>query len=112
MHEDKAWERIADAIDLKYGIQKHGRTTRPVADAQHLTEQVAYLIFERAGERYKLERVTGPAIIDRKTVGARRAGAATHMENVYDPNDTSVRTLVLRDQAGEWVPISLEELGL
>lgn len=112
MNEDKAWERIADAIDLKYGIQKHGRDTRPVADAHNLTEQVSYLIFERAGETYKLERVTGPAIIDRKTVGARRAGASVRYENVYDPSDTSVRTNVFRQQAGEWMPISLDELGL
>ena len=112
MQDDKAWERIADAIDLKYGIQKHGRETRPVADAHEFTEQVAFLVFERAGEKFKLERVTGPAIIDRKTIGARRAGAITRMENVYDPEETSVRTNVFRDQAGEWIPISIEDLGL
>ncbi len=112
MPEDKAWERIVDAIDLKYGLIKHSRGTRPVPDASDLTEQVASVIFERAGEQYKLERVQGPAIIDRRTVGARRAGATTHIENIYDPTQTSLRTNVFRHQAGEWVAIGLDELGL
>jgi hypothetical protein len=112
MQDDKAWDRIVDAIDTKFGLTDHGRATRPVADAHNLTENVSYVIFERAGERYKLERVQGPAIIDRKTMGARRAGATLHYENVYDPTETAVRTNVLREQGGDWVAISLDELGL
>ncbi|HSX01309.1 MAG TPA: hypothetical protein VLF67_03635 [Candidatus Saccharimonas sp.] len=112
MNEDKAWDRITDAIDAKFGIARHGRLSRPVADAHELTEQVAFIEFDRAGERYKLERVTGPAIIDRRTIGARRAGATVRYENVYDPTETSSRTNMFRQDAGEWVAIDASELGL
>jgi len=112
MQEDKGWDRIVDAIDTKFGIKDHGRTKRPVEDARHLTENVAFVVFERGGERYKLERVQGPAIIDRKTVGARRAGADVRYENVYDPAETNFRTNLFRDNAGEWEAIDPKELGL
>ena len=113
MPEDKAWERIVDAIETKYGLTDHGRQTRPVADRHDLTEHVAFIVFERGGERYKLERVQGPAIIDRKTFGAKRIGSDVRYENVYDPEETSMRTNFYRgDEAGEWVAIDPSELGL
>lgn len=112
MHDDKGWERIVDAIDTKFGIIDHGRSSRPVADARELTEQVAFIVFERAGERYKLERVTGPAIIDRKSIGSKRIGSDVRFENVYDPEETSARTNVYREEAGEWIHIDASELGL
>jgi hypothetical protein len=112
MRDDKAWDRIADAIDTKFGIKDHGRSKRAVADAPNLTENVSFLVFERDGQKLKLERVQGPAIIDRKTVGARRAGATVHYENVYDPEETSFRTNLFQEEAGEWVSIDPAQLGL
>jgi hypothetical protein len=112
MQEDKAWDRIVDAIDTKFGLKDHGRAKRPVEDAQEFTEYVSFVVFERDGERYKLERVQGPAVIDRKTIGARRAGATVRMQNVYDPEETSFRTNLFREEAGEWVSIDPRELGL
>lgn len=112
MQDDRAWDRITDAIDIKYGIIKHGRETRPVHDAQNLEEKISFVIFERGGDRFKLERVTSPAIVDRRSVGSRRIGGETHMQNTYDPDEVSHKTVVLREEMGEWLPISLEELGL
>ncbi len=112
MQDDKAWDRIVDAIEAKFGIKNHGRTKRPVADAQDLTEYVAYVVFDREGEEYKLERVQGPAITDRKTVGARRAGAVTHMQNVYDPDEVSFHTNLYRKDGTEWEAVSPSALGL
>ncbi len=112
MPEDKGWERIVDAIDTKYGVTDHGRSTRAVADARELTEHVAWIVFERAGERYKLERVTGPAIINRRTIGSRRIGSDVRFENVYDPEETSTKTNLYRHEAEEWTAISPDELGL
>src|SRR5215203_1410488 len=102
MQDDHAWDRIVDAIDMKFGLTDHGRTKRAVEDAPELTEHVSYVVFERDGDKFKLERVQGPAIIDRKTVGARRAGATTRVENVYDPNEVSFRTNFFRWTGTEW----------
>jgi hypothetical protein len=112
MAEDVAWDRMVDAIDTKFGLSDHGRLTRKLADAPELTEAVAFVVFERDGTRIKLERTNGPSIIDRKTVGARRAGADLHYENVYDPSELSRRTLVYREVDNSWEPIGIEELGL
>lgn len=112
MNDDRAWDRIVDAIDIKFGIAEHGRTTRPVHDAQNLQEHISFIIFERAGERFKLERITSPAIIDRRSLGSRRIGGDSHMQNIYDPEELSHKTLVYRHQMGDWVPIELEDLGL
>ena len=112
MQDDKAWDRIVDAVEQKFGLIKHGRGKRPVEDAPDLTEHVSFVIFDRAGEQFKLERIQGPAIIDRKTMGARRAGAITHVENVYDTSETSFRTIMYRKQGEEWEEIDPSALGL
>ena len=113
MQDDRAWDRIVDAIEQKFGLEKHGRDKRPVADATELTEYVSYVIFVRDGEKFKVERVQGPAIIDRKTMGARRAGATTRVENIYDPHEVSFRTNLLKeDAAGDWEEIDPSKLGL
>lgn len=112
MQEDKAWDRIVDAVDTKFGLQDHGRSKRPIDDAQHLTEFVSWVVFTRNGDRYKLERVQGPAITDRKTIGARRAGATVKYQNVYNPSEVSFRTNLYRDDEGEWEQIDPNALGL
>ena len=112
MQDDRAWDRIVDAIDTKFGLEHHGRSKRPVEDAPELTELVSFVEFNRDGERYKLERIQGPAIIDRKTMGARRAGAVTRVENVYDPADTSYRTVVYKKSGEDWEEIDPSNLGL
>ena len=112
MQEDRAWDRIVDAIDTKFGRADHGRSKRQVEDAHDLTEYISFVVFERDGERYKLERVQGPAITDRKTIGARRAGATVHMQNVYDPDEVSFRTNLYRYDGVEWEAIDPSALGL
>jgi hypothetical protein len=111
MQDDRAWDRIVDAVDQKFGLSDHGRSKRPVEDSSELTEYVSYVVFEREGEKLKLERVQGPAIIDRKTIGARRAGATVHMENVYDPDETSFRTNLFRWDGTDWEAIDPSVLG-
>lgn len=112
MPEDKAWDRIVDAIETKFGLADHGRLTRHLEDAPDLSEHVSFVVFERDGERFKLERVAGPAIVGRKTLGARRAGAATRQENVYDTTETAFRTDLFRESGGEWSAIDPSALGL
>lgn len=112
MPEDKVWDRITDAIDTKYGILDHGRTKRNLEDKRDLTEHVSFVTFKRSGQEYKLERIAGPAIIDRKTVGSKRIGSDVRFENIYDPTETSFRTNLYRQEAGEWVSVNPEELGL
>ncbi len=112
MSEDRGWERIVDAIESKYGLSAHGRNTQPVADAMNLTEQVAWITFERDGQTYKVERVVGPAIVDRRTIGARKAGSEVRYENVYDPEEASTRTNLYRQIGDDWQLLDLDQLSL
>jgi hypothetical protein len=112
MHDDNAWDRIVDAIDSRFGLDKHGRLTRPIEDHLDLTEQVAFIEFTRDGDKYRLERVTGPAIIDKKAIGGRRVGAELRYETVYDANETTHRTIYYKDDGGEWTKLDPSALGL
>lgn len=109
---DSSWDRITDAIDIKFGITSHGRDERQLEDAPELTEKLRWICFDRAGESYKLEQVTGPSIIDRRTIGARRAGAVTHMENVYDPDELSAKVNLYRQNGDDWIEINPDALEL
>ena len=111
MQDDRAWDRIVDAIEQKFGLEEHGRSKRPIEDAPDLTEYVSFVIFNRDGERLKLERIQGPAITDRKTMGARRSGASTRVENVYDTSEVSFHSNLYRWDGVEWESIDPSVLG-
>ncbi|GAC1603971.1 MAG: hypothetical protein NVS3B29_09020 [Candidatus Saccharimonadales bacterium] len=111
MQDDRAWDRIVDAIEQKFGLDEHGRSKRPVEDAPDLTEYVSFVIFNRDGEKIKLDLVPGAALYDRKTVGARRAGATTRVTNVYDPSEVAFHSNLYRWDGVEWEPIDPSVLG-
>lgn len=112
MNDDNSWDRIVDAIDARFGLQKHGRLERHIEDHLDLTEKVAFIEFDRNGTNYRLERVTGPAVIDKKAVGGRRIGATLRYETVYDPHEIVHRTDFFRDEHGNWTKIDPSELAL
>lgn len=109
---EAAWDRLTDAIDLKFGLTRHGRLERPLEDAPHLREKVQFVEFDRSGRSYRLERSVGPALVDRKAIGGNRIGASVHYQNTYDPTEEQAKVRLLEDQAGEWAPAELEQLGL
>lgn len=111
--EDTGWDRIVDAIDTKFGISKHGRRTEPLEDKPELEQQVRFICFEKAGEHYKLERIAKPAILDRKTHYHKAAGGGVRYENVYDPENTSYKTVFYRQESqDEWIEIEPTELAI
>ena len=107
---DSAWERLTDAIDTKLGIDKHGRLERPIEDRPDLTERVQFIEFERDGTRFKLEHITGPAIIDRKTHYSARPGAANRVEVIDDPHEQGQRVEFFRDDNGNWTKLDPSSL--
>lgn len=109
---DAAWERLTDAIDVNIGITRHGRDSRPLEDRTDLNEKLEFIEFERGGQTYRLERTTGPAIIDRKTHYSHRAGTANRMEYIYDEHETAHKVTLYKQAGNEWEPITLDQLGL
>lgn len=109
---DKTWESVADAIDIKFGITGHGKTKQPLPDKPELEQEVSYICFTKDGADYKLERVAGPAIVDRKSIGGRSASAGVRFENIYDPTDISYRANLYVDKNGEWESVTLDQIGV
>jgi hypothetical protein len=109
---DTAWDRLTDAIDIKFGLNRHGRLERPLDDAPHLREQVQFVEFERAGQTYRLERSTGPAIVERKAIGGHRIGASVHYQNTYDATEEQSKVRLLQQAGSDWEPVEIDQLGL
>jgi hypothetical protein len=109
---DNAWERLTDGIDIKLGIDRHGRDVRPLEDRPDLHEQVDFIEFTSDGQKMRLERATGPAILDRKSHYSHRAGTANRVENVYSDSETAHKVRLLKNEDGEWQEIDVSTLQL
>jgi hypothetical protein len=108
---DSAWERLIDSIDATVGMDAHRKSMRPLEDRSDLQEQVEVFEFERGGARFKLQRVSGPAVIDRKSHYSHRAGTANRLENIYDEHETGHKITLYREVGGEWQPQDLSNLA-
>lgn len=109
---DSAWERLVDSIDIKTGVDRHGKSQRPLAERPELSEMVEFIEFESRGRQLKLERITGPAIIDRKTHYSHRPGVANRIETIYDPDETAARVQLLEKAGDDWAAVELDTLEL
>ncbi len=109
---DAAWERLTDSIDIKVGIKRHGRTVRPLEDRPELHQKVEFIEFEREGQSFRLERTTGPAIIDRKTHYSSRPGAANRIENVYNQDEEAHQVTLLRAGGDDWEAVDIGSMQL
>ncbi len=112
MNDDHGWDKIVDAIDTRFGLTKHGRLTEPLEDRTDLERHIAFIEFERAGNDYRMERVTGPAIIDKKSHFHKAASGGIRYENIYDTTNVSHKTNLYRRESGEWELVDPEELAL
>jgi hypothetical protein len=109
---DTGWDKIVDAIDAKFGVDRHGKKTEPLEDRPDLTQHVSFIEFEKGGQVYRFERIAHPSIIDRKSHFHKTAGSGVRFENIYDPSETSYKTQLLKKDGDEWVEASPEEMAL
>lgn len=112
MQDDRGWDKVVDAIDGRYGIEHHGRLTEPLEDRPDLERHIAFIEFEKEGRPYRLERVTAPAVVDKKSHYHKAASGGIRYENVYDKDQLSHKTNVYRKDGEDWELIDPTELGL
>ncbi len=110
--EDVSWDKIVDAIDEKFGLNRHGRTEEPLEDRADLKANISFIEFTRSGQDYRLERVSRPAIIDKKSHYHKAASGGTRHENVYDVNQITHQTKMYRHSGDDWESIDPSELAL
>lgn len=109
---DSSWDKLTDSIDIKFGLTKHGREERQLEDRLDLKATVQYVEFTREGQSYRLERIGSPAITDRKSIGAHRAGSGIRFENIYDPTEISYKVSLLSQVGDSWQPVDLTQLDI
>ncbi len=106
---DRAWEDLIDRIDVNFGITASKKFEQPIEGERELTSTVDRIDFVRGGQPYRVERITAPAIIDRKTT-YNKTGVATSTHVVYDPQELSHKVVFYRLEGQEAVEISPEDL--
>ena len=107
---DHAWEKLVDMIDTKFEIDKHTRGEEAIEGQQLLKRQLDTIFFEKDNQKYKIERVTSPAIKDTKSHYAHR-GVAQRVQQNYDPHETSSKVVFYKEQAdGYYNEISPEDM--
>lgn len=109
---DKAWEELIDLIDDQYSIDNTQKEEMPLEGEKKLKQVIESIEFEKDNVKYKIERTTGPRVIDKKTFYSGH-GSANRTQYIYDPEETSTKVAFYKQlQDGYYNEISPEDLML
>jgi hypothetical protein len=109
---DGAWERVLDVLDTKFELRGRKRSSEPLEDNPKFTQSTESYEFNKDGAEYRIERVTRPAVAERKTHYHKAASGNVRFENIYDPEETTAKVQLFKNFAGEWKEVDLETLAL
>ena len=97
------WENIKGQIKDSFEVEDEGR--------QHQDEyggvDIEFIIFTGPLGRMKLEFITKPVVLDKKTTYSRRIGSETKVDYVYSEDEKTSRLVAYKwdDGQEEWVEI-------
>jgi len=107
---EKAWDELINLIDEKYQIDSSDRLQEDVEDHPELKRIIERIEFEKDNIKYRIDRVTSPAIIDKKTHYHHR-GSANRIEYVYDPEEITTKVVFYKQLSdGHYNEISPESM--
>jgi len=107
---DKAWDDLVNLIDEKYQIDSSDRLKEEIEDNPGLKKTIERIEFEKDNTKYRIDRVTCPAIIDKKTHYHHR-GSANRVEYIYDPEETTTKVVFYQQLSdGHYNEISPESM--
>lgn len=107
---DKAWDDLISLIDDKYRIDNSNTFEEPIEDHKDLNRTIQRIEFEKDNTKYRIDRVTSPAIVDKKTHYHHR-GSANRIEYVYNPEETTTKVMFFQQQGdGYYNEISPESM--
>ncbi|OGF24297.1 hypothetical protein A3H66_02070 [Candidatus Falkowbacteria bacterium RIFCSPLOWO2_02_FULL_45_21] len=104
------WQQIVGNIKDNYEVEE--------CEKRYLEEQggveVEYIIFKGPLGRMKLEFITKPAVIDKKTKYSNRLGAETVVEYVYSPKEKSHKLKAYKwDEAiNDWLEMEAKKFDI
>jgi len=100
------WENLVDDIKDKFEVEKE--------DKEHLDEQggtdIESIIFKSPLGRVKLEFITKPVVLDKKTFYSQRIGSETKVEYVYSEDEKSHKLMAYKwdENQNDWIEIDGE----
>lgn len=103
------WQNLIDDIKDKFEVEEHS--------SQHLDEHggtdIEFIIFKSLLGRIKLEFVTKPLVLEKKTFYSRRIGSGTKVEYVYDPDEKTRKLSAYKWNEGQqdWIKIDAENFS-
>ncbi len=107
---DRAWEELIDLIDNKYEVDVSDRREEALEDNKKLKQTIESIGFEKDNIKYKIERITSPRVVDKKTFYSGQ-GTANRLQYVYDPEETSTKVYFYKQLPdGNYNEITPEEL--
>ena len=90
MNQEK-WLDLKLDIKEKFGIKDEKKEEMELGqkeDGTKFMEEKEIVEFESPLGRIKLEKITKPKVLDKKTLYSRRAGSNIEVEYVYSPDET------------------------
>lgn len=104
------WQEIVGKIKDNFKVEESGR--------EHLEDdggaEIEYLVFNGPLGRLKLEFISRPVILDKKTKYSKRIGATTVIDYIYSPDEKSHKLKVYKwDEAlNDWLEIDVKKFDL
>ncbi len=112
--QDRVWNDLLDRLEMKHGeveIQKR-KESRSDDLGNELVSNIEFVDFEMEGNKFRVEKVTSPMILDKKTHYSHSSGNHTSIEYVLSETETTSKIRVLReDDDGEWSEIKTDNLA-
>ena len=102
------WKDIVGNIKDNLTIEEEG--------SEHLDEEggvdIEYIVFQGPIGRMRLEFVSKPVVLDKKTIYSRRIGSETKVEYVYSEDEKAYKLTAYKwdDGQEEWVEIEASAL--
>ena len=100
------WQNLVEDIKDKFKVEKQG--------SEHLDKQggtdIEFIIFKGPLGRMKLEFITKPVVLDKKTIYSQRIGSQTNVEYVYSKDEKTHRLVAYKwdENQGDWLEIEAE----
>ncbi|NTU99130.1 hypothetical protein HGA64_03950 [Candidatus Falkowbacteria bacterium] len=104
------WQSIVGQIKDSFGIIEEGN--EPLGEDEGVGE-CHYVIFKGPLGRMKLEFITRPVILDKKTKYTNRIGSETVVEYVYSDEEKTHKLDVFKwdEDQDEWIEMEASKLG-
>jgi hypothetical protein len=80
---DEKWGEILDRVKEKFQVVDEGKTELE----QIPNTTVEFIVFDSPMGRLRLEWITKPRVIDKKTFGGSKYGAGTGVEYIYSDTE-------------------------